>query len=143
MSEIKALIEGLNKDLAGEYQAVIMYTNYAACVSGVNRKGLKEFFAAEVPDELRHAQFLADKISALGGLPVTAPEAVTLPQANRAMLEEVLKAEKTTIARYVERRAQAEAFGDYALVAELEDILADETRHREETEKLLRSPGED
>ena len=47
------------------------------------------------------------------------------------------------MSRYVERRAQAEAFGDYALVAELEDILADETRHCEETEKLLRSPGED
>ena len=40
------LIKGLNEDLAGEYQAVIMYVTYAASVMGPHRPMLKGFFAA-------------------------------------------------------------------------------------------------
>ncbi len=132
------LIKGLNEDLAHEYQAIVMYTTYAAMASGIHRPLLKEFFEGEIPDELRHAQFLANKITALGGLPTTKPAPVKLAESSRAMLEEVLKAEEETIARYVQRRNQAEAFGDYGLVNDLEEIISDETRHKEETEKLLR-----
>ncbi|MEP0546897.1 MAG: ferritin-like domain-containing protein, partial [Rhodothermales bacterium] len=53
----------------------------------------------------------------------------------------VLQAETETITRYVARRRQAEAFGDYGLAAELDTILSDETRHKEETDKLLRDLG--
>ena len=62
----ETLIQGLNQDLAHEYQAIIQYVTYAATVSGIHRGELKEFFLAEIQDELRHAQFLADKIAALG-----------------------------------------------------------------------------
>lgn len=136
------LIKGLNEDLAYEYQAVMMYTTYAAMASGIHRPLLKAFFEGEIPEELQHAQFLANKITALGGLPTTKPAPVKLAENNRAMLEEVLKAETETIARYVQRRNQAEAFGDYGLVNDLEEIISDETRHKEETEKLLRSMSE-
>ena len=132
------LIEGLNDDLAHEYQAVIMYTSYAAMVSGMHRPLLKNFFETEIPEELRHAQFLSQKITALGGKPTTEPAPVSLPSETHAMLEQVLDAETTTITRYVERRRQAEAFGDYGLAADLDAIISDETRHKEETEKLLR-----
>ena len=69
----ETLIQGLNQDLAHEYQAIIQYVTYAATVSGIHRGELKEFFLAEIQDELRHAQFLADKIAALGGKPTTQP----------------------------------------------------------------------
>lgn len=136
------LIKGLNEDLTYEYQAVMMYTTYAAMASGIHRPLLKAFFEGEIPEELQHAQFLANKITALGGLPTTKPAPVKLAENNRAMLEEVLKAETETIARYVQRRNQAEAFGDYGLVNDLEEIISDETRHKEETEKLLRGMSE-
>lgn len=132
------LVQGLNKDLAHEYQAVLMYTSYAAMASGIHRPILKDFFEAEIPEELAHAQFLADKITALGGTPTTEPTPLSLSQDNQGMLEQVLKAESETIERYVERRQAADAFGDYGLAAELDDIIRDETRHKEETEKLLR-----
>ncbi len=146
-TEVKAitreqLIKGLNEDLAHEYQAIVMYATYAAMASGIHRPLLKAFFEQEIPEELRHAQFLANKITALGGLPTTKPAPVKLADSNRAMLEAVLKAEEETIARYVQRRKQAEAFGDYGLVNDLEEIISDETRHKEETEKLLRGIGE-
>lgn len=133
------LIEGLNEDLAHEYQAILMYTTYAAMASGIHRPILKTFFEDEVADELTHAQFLADKVTALGGTPVTEPAPLTLAHDNRAMLEQVLAAETETIERYVTRRRAAEAFGDYGLAAELDDIIRDETTHKEETEKLLRT----
>ena len=50
------LIEGLNEDLKGEFQAIIMYRLYASMVQGPYRQELRAFFANEIPEELRHAQ---------------------------------------------------------------------------------------
>lgn len=133
------LIDGLNEDLAHEYQAVLMYNSYAAMASGIHRPLLKGFFETEIPEELRHAQFLADKVTALGGLPTTRPAALELRESSREMLEQVLQAEKETIDRYVKRMKQAEEYGDYGLANDLHEIISDETKHKEETEKLLRS----
>ncbi len=141
MAEVtkEQLIEGLNVDLGHEYQAIIMYITYAATVSGIHREELKEFFLKEVPEELRHAQFLADKIAALGGTPTTQPAGeIPLHADPKGMLQSVLQAEDETIRRYVERMKQAEAYGDYGLANDLQEIISEETRHKEETEKLLR-----
>src|SRR5690606_23900046 len=138
----QALIDGLNEDLAHEYQAIVMYNSFAAMVSGIHRPMLKGFFEAEIPEELQHAQFLADKITALGGTPTTQPAALDLPSSADEMLRMVLDAETETIRRYVERRKQAEAFEDYGLAADLDGIISDETKHKEETEKLLRNLSE-
>src|SRR5690554_2697154 len=132
------LIEGLNEDLAHEYQAIIMYNTYAAAVSGIHRQELQGFFLEEVADEFEHAKFLADKITALGGTPVTRAAEVTYTTDPRTMLEIVVKAESETVDRYVKRMKQAEAYGDYGLAASLGDMIADETRHKEETAKILK-----
>lgn len=132
------LLAGLNEDLAGEYQAILMYVTYAAAVTGPHRPMLKQFFSAEVPEELAHAQFLADKIASLGGRPVTTPREVPAAADARAMLENVLAAEKRAIADYKARAEQAAAFGDKGLATHLETIVEDETAHFEETEKILR-----
>jgi bacterioferritin len=136
--EKEKLIQGLNEDLAHEYQAIILYTTYAAMVSGIHRQELKELFLAEIQDELRHAQLLSDKIAALGGKPTTVPAPVPEAEDARAMLEAILKAEAEAVARYVKRMKEAEAFGDYGLANDLHEIISEETRHKEETEKLLR-----
>jgi bacterioferritin len=134
----KALIHALNEDLAGEYQAILMYTTYAASVTGPHRPVLKQFFAAEIPEELAHAQFLADKIASLGGSPITVPRAVPTTTDPREMLENVLAAEKKAIADYKKRAEQAAKLGDKGLATHLETIVEDETGHYEETEKILR-----
>src|SRR4029450_6012516 len=67
----KTLIEGLNQDLAGELGAIVQYITYAAKASGPFRPQLSEFFLKEIPDEQGHAQYLANKIVALGGEPTT------------------------------------------------------------------------
>ena len=132
------LIEKLNEDLAGEYQAIIMYVTYTAAVTGPHRPMLKDFFAAEVPEELGHAQFLADKIASFGGKPTTEPRPVPFTTDPRTMLENVLAAEKQAIADYKARVEDALALGEKGLSIHLETIVEDETRHYEETEKILR-----
>jgi bacterioferritin len=134
----QTLVDGLNTDLAHEYQAILMYNSYAAMVYGMHRPTLKQFFESELPEELMHAQLLADKITALGGTPTTEPAPIELKTEPKAMLKQVLDAEAETIERYVERREQAEATQEYGLATELDDIIRDETEHKEETEKLLR-----
>ena len=51
------LLEGLNEDLRGEFQAIIMYRLCASMVQGPYRQELRNFFAAEIP---RRAQPCAD-----------------------------------------------------------------------------------
>ncbi len=55
----------------------------------------------------------------------------------REMLEHALAAEERAIAGYGERVRQAEGFGDVGLKVALENLVADETRHKEETERTL------
>ncbi|MDX1998209.1 MAG: ferritin-like domain-containing protein [Thermoanaerobaculia bacterium] len=132
------LIAALNSDLAGEYQAILMYVTYAATVTGPHRPMLKQFFSAEVPEELLHAQFLADKIASLGGQPTTEPRSVPQTTDPRQMLVNVLATEKQAMADYKARAEQAAEYGDKGLATHLETIVEDETEHYEETEKILR-----
>lgn len=133
----KKLIENLNKDLAEELAAVIQYTTYAAKVTGPYRPQLVQFFLAEVPDEQMHAQFLADKIVALGGEPTTTPSPVKAARSNREMLEAILEAETRAVKAYTDRAEEAGEFGDVGLKVQLEDMVRDETGHREETMRML------
>lgn len=93
------LIEGLNLDLQGEFQAVIMYRLYASLVQGPYRQELRTFFANEIPEELTHAQIIADKIAALGGTPATIPAPVKVVFEAEEMLKAALDAEVETIER--------------------------------------------
>ena len=133
----QALIDGLNHDLAGEYQAIVMYIQYSAKLTGPYRRELRALFQAEIADEQGHAQFLADKIASLGGEPTTEPRAIPHADQPKEMLEQVLGAEKQAIADYDERLRQADAFGDVGLKVSLENQVADETRHKEEIERVL------
>jgi bacterioferritin len=131
------LLRGLNEDLRGEFQAVIMYRLYASMVQGPYRQELRNFFASEIPEELMHAQILADKISALGGTPAADPAPVPVVHEAKEMLQAALDAEVATIARYIQRRKQAEDAGEAGLAAQFDDIIADETHHRDELRQML------
>jgi bacterioferritin len=134
----QTLIDNLNKDLAGELGAIIQYLTYAAKATGPYRPQLSAFFLTEVADEQMHAQFLANKIVALGGEPTTEAAPVPAAGTNREMLEAVLAAELQAGKDYTQRAEEAEAYGDKGLVVQLEDMVRDETGHSEETERILR-----
>jgi bacterioferritin len=134
---LKALIDGLNDDLSGEYNAIISYIQYSAMVTGPYRPQLVQFLQAEIPDEQRHAQYLADKIASLGGIPVVEPRPVRTSDHTREMLQFIYEAEAETVENYRKRIDQAEAAGEIGLKVTLEGMLSDETTHRDETKKML------
>lgn len=134
----ETLIKNLNSDLADELSAVIQYTVYAAKSTGPFRPQLVDFFLQEVPDEQGHAQFLANKIVALGGEPTTQASAVAPAASNRAMVEAVVEAERRAVKHYTERAEEAGEFGDVGLKVQLEDMVRDETEHLEESQRILR-----
>ena len=134
----ETLVDKLNEDLAGELSAIIQYITYAAKATGPFRPQLAAFFLQEVADEQLHAQFLANKIVALGGEPTTAARPVPAAANNREMLQAVLAAELQAGKDYTQRAQEAEAYGDKGLVVALEDIVRDEMGHSEETERMLR-----
>ncbi|KKE79208.1 ferritin-like domain-containing protein [Oceanobacillus caeni] len=138
--EMKQLIDGLNEDLSHEYGAAIQYTYSASVVSGLYRSALKPFFEEEITDELGHALYLSEKIKSLGGTPTTSAAEVPQPTDVKDLLEATLKAESDTIKRYETRKQQAENLGLTELVVKLEDLISDETNHKEEIERLLEDP---
>ena len=119
------MIELLNRDLAGEYGAIIQYLTYAAKATGPYRPQLAQFFLGEVADEQAHAQYLSNKIAALGGDPTTEARPV-------------LAAELEATRDYTERAKQAEEFEDKGMAVQFEDMIRDESTHAEETERILR-----
>src|SRR5699024_6159036 len=135
--DLQQLIADLNVDLANEYAAAIQYTYNASVVSGFERPALKPFFEAEITDELGHALYLAEKIKALGGTPTTKAAEVAQPTETTDLLQAALRAETDTIQRYTKRKKQAEKLASTELAIQLEDMIADETRHKEEIERLL------
>jgi len=132
------LIKNLNEDLANEFAAIVQYITYAAQVTGPYRPQLVDFFLQEVPDEQGHANFLANKIVALGGAPTTVPAPVASAETNKELLEAVLEAEGKAVAGYKQRAKEAEEFGDVGLQVQLEDMVRDETGHFEEVDRILR-----
>lgn len=138
--DLQNLIDGLNKDLANEYGAAIQYTYSASVVSGLYRSALKPFFEAEITDEMGHALYLSEKISTLGGTPTTKSADIPQPTEVKDLLEATLNSEKDTIERYEQRKKQADELGYTELVVKLEDMIADETHHKEEVERLLKDP---
>ena len=136
-TKLKELIDGLNEDLANEYAASIMYSNYAAVVSGLYRQTLKPFFESEISDEQGHALYLAEKISTLGGTPTVTPAPVKQTTDVKEMLQAAYQAEVDTIDRYETRKKQAEELGLTELVVKLEDLITDETGHMEEIGRIL------
>src|SRR4029078_11715970 len=99
----QTLMEGLNHDLPGEDQAILMYIHYSAKLTGPYRRELRALFQAEIGDEQGHAQFLADKIAALGGEPTTQPRPVPKADQPLAMLEHARALEEQAIVDYKTR----------------------------------------
>ena len=65
------------------------------------------------------------------------PAPVRVVQDAKGMLQAALEAEIETIDRYVGRRRQAEEAGEHGLAAQFDDIIADETNHRDELRQIL------
>ena len=132
------LINGLNEDLNLELETILRSVYHAAAGRGMLGHELRELMKKEMPSELEHAMFLADKIVAIGGEVRIRPAVPGELGAARQLLQENIAAERKIISNYSKRIDQASEFGDKGLVIRLEDMLASETDHLEQLERLAR-----
>jgi bacterioferritin len=123
------MIELLNEDLAGEYQAIIAYTVYSQALKGAAYTDIARELEAHAGEELAHAIKIAKQIDYLGGMPGVTPKPVKTSSDPVAMLRADLENERVTVGRYRERIRQAEAMGEFALSETLRAIIVQEQDH--------------
>jgi bacterioferritin len=123
------MIQLLNEDLAGEYQAIIAYTVYSQVLKGAAYTDIARELEAHAGEELAHAIKIAKQIDYLGGMPGALPKPVKTSKDAVEMLRADLENERETVGRYRERIRQAEAMGEFALSETLRAIIVQEQEH--------------
>jgi bacterioferritin len=123
------MIELLNEDLAGEYQAIIAYTVYSQVMKGAAYTDIARELEVHAAEELTHAIKIAKQIDYLGGMPGVTPKPVKTSDDAVTMLRADLQNERETVGRYRERIRQAEAMGEFALSETLRGIIVQEQEH--------------
>jgi bacterioferritin len=137
------LIRHLDEDLSRELKAVMLYLWCHSMAFGIRGHELREILAPEIPGELKHAQFIADKIIAYGGIPsFTIPE-FRRPTQIREMLDYALEIEKEAVAAYTDRVDEASELGETALQVKLEELISEETEHMELLQRLVKGLSPD
>lgn len=135
--DIESFVGLLQSDLEGEFRAISHYVTYAATIRGLNRPELKELFEEEAADELGHAQFFSDKIAKFGYFPEILASPATEVNTPQDMIKVLLSLEETTVKNYSQRADQALQLGLHALSIDIENILTDELKHRDELAMML------
>ncbi|MEO6992902.1 MAG: ferritin-like domain-containing protein [Lacunisphaera sp.] len=125
----KEMVELLNKDLAGEYQAIIAYTVYSQTMKGAKYLHIAKELEKHAGEELSHALQIAKQIDYFNGTPVVQPREVKLSDKPEEMLRFDLENEQRTILNYRERIRQAEAMEEFGLSEVLRKIIAQEQEH--------------
>jgi bacterioferritin len=125
----KEMIDLLNKDLAGEYQAIIAYIVYSQTMKGAKYLSIAKELEKHASEELSHAIQIAKQIDYFNGTPVVHPKEVKLSDKPEEMLRFDLENERRTILNYRERIRQAEAMGEFGLSEVLRKIIAQEQEH--------------
>jgi bacterioferritin len=123
------MVELLNEDLAGEYQAIIAYVVYSQVLKGAAYTDIARELETHAAEELAHAIKIAKQIDYLGGMPIVTPKPVKTSKDATEMLQADLQNERETVGRYRQRIRQAEAMGEFALSEVLRGIIAQEQEH--------------
>lgn len=131
----KKTIDILNKVRSEELTAIMQYLQHHYLAKGINSPVAGKLFKKLSIVEMKHAYMLAERITALGGIPTTKVDKINVPE----KLEDMIKANYE-----VEKNAIEDFKGFIKAVSEdvtsrriLEDILADEEDHLDELGKLL------
>jgi bacterioferritin len=129
------LIENLNQALSLELAGVIQYSQHSYLVTGIEREIYKGFFRDQAEEAQKHAEFLGDKIVALGGIPTVEPAMIRQSIDLKEMLKQNLELEREAMAVYMTAWDSCDE-NDLPTKFWLEGQIADEQIHIEELEKL-------
>lgn len=130
------LVEALNRALALEMRAVVLYAHYASYVKGIHRLHLKPYFEAEATESLTHANTVREVINRLGGIAVTERDDTPILHSTdyQFILSEVLKTEQLAAKTY---HGLLSAVAEPELYDMIEQIYFAEVRSIEELTQLI------
>jgi bacterioferritin len=131
------VIAKLNEILRWEWTGVAQYNQYSFLVRGVWREVYSDKFKDDADESLGHARRIADKVTALGGVPTLERSEVKQTIDLDEMLHNSLAFEQGAVDLYTDAITVAEGWGNRALVILLEDILLEEQDGVDEYTKLL------
>ena len=129
------LIDNLNRALGLELTGVIQYSQHSYLITGIEREEFRGFFRGMAEEAQSHAQFLGDKIVALGGVPTVEPAVIRQSTDLKEMLKQGLKLEREAIETYMDAWKSCDE-NDLPTKFWLEGQVADEQLHIDELEKL-------
>lgn len=137
LSDRKAVIEELNRALAWEFRASMLYAHYAAYVKGMESLQLEELFKEESTESMGHAEGVRNIIADLGGEAVTTrdPTPIVHSEDTGTMLEEALKTEQRAAEAYEKILPMLKEY--YPFWHTIAHILQDELNAVIEFERLL------
>ncbi len=125
----KTVIAALNESRSAELGAITQYMNHHYEAKGLDSVGVKDIFRKQAIDEMKHAELLAERVTALGGIPTLKSAQVRRGGTVQEMLKADVELERRAVERYKKQIKLCEELGDSTTRRLLEDILMDEEAH--------------
>lgn len=131
----KTLIERLQEVMRWELAGCIQYLHHATVLTGPQRLPYADFFLEGSKEARDHAELVATKLTALGGMPVTDPQAITTATSLEEMLLAALSLEQRALAAW-ESALEVAASANPGTQFWIEEMIAHEQEHVDELLKL-------
>jgi bacterioferritin len=138
-----AVLAVLNKILEAELAGVVRYTHYSFMVYGYGRIPIVKWLRSQADESLLHAQQAGELVTSLGGHPSLGIGKLLESEKHDIgdILRESLDHEKMALDCYAELLALVES-RDVMLEEYARTMIAEESQHSSEVDKMLRRPGE-
>jgi bacterioferritin len=138
-----AVLAVLDKILEAELAGVVRYTHYSFMVFGFSRIPIVSWLRSQAAESLTHAQEAGEYITTLGGHPSLGIGRLleTHKHDIGAILREALGHEAEALGYYRALLSLVEE-RDVMLEEYARQMIAAETRHLAEVDKMLRQPGD-
>jgi len=138
-----AVLDVLNKILEAELAGVVRYTHYSFMVYGYGRIPIVKWLRSQADESLLHAQQAGEMVTALGGHPSLGIGKLLESEKHDTgdILRESLEHERNALNLYKELLDLVESL-DVMLEEYARTMVAEESMHMSEVDKMLRQPGD-
>ena len=138
-----AVLEVLNKILEAELAGVVRYTHYSFMVYGYGRIPIVKWLRSQADESMLHAQQAGEMVTALGGHPSLGIGKLLESEKHDTgdILRESLEHERLALNLYRDLLDLVESL-DVMLEEYARTMVAEESMHMSEVDKMLRQPGD-
>jgi bacterioferritin len=138
-----AVLAVLNRILEAELAGVVRYTHYSFMVYGYGRIPIVKWLRSQADESLLHAQEAGEMVTALGGHPSLGIGKLLESEKHDTgdILRESLEHERGALELYKELLELVESL-DVMLEEYARTMVAEESKHMSEVDKMLRQPGD-